>query len=94
MGIAENIILHTDSYKHSHHLMYPPGTESVPFRGMSVDGDGNVVDPPPGPKRDRAIALREAWRRYWKGDSGPLEELGVISPDDVPPPVGDPDENG
>ena len=66
----------------------------IPFRGMSVDGDGNVVDPPPGPKRDRAIALREAWRRYWNGDSGPLEELGVISPDDVPPPVGDPDENG
>ena len=31
----------------------------VPFDGLQVDGDGNVVDPPPGPARDRAVGLIE-----------------------------------
>ena len=51
----------------------------VPFDGLRVDGDGNVVDPPPGPARDRAVGVIEGWRRYWKdGDSSLLIELGVL----------------
>ena len=63
-----------------------------PLQGIRYDGVGNVVDPPPGPQRDRAIALREAWRRYNRsGDRGLLVKLGVFNPE--PPPACDPKEN-
>lgn len=66
----------------------------IPFRGIRYDGDGNVVEPPPGPARDRAVALLAAWKRYEdNGDRRPLVELGVFNPD-PPPPFGDPEENG
>ena len=49
----------------------------IPFRGMSVDGDGNVVDPPPGPKRDRAIALTERGVDIGKGTQGLWKSWGL-----------------
>ena len=64
----------------------------LPFQGIRYDGKGNVVDPPPGPKRDRAIALMEAWKRYNRtGDREPLVKLGVFNPE--PPPACDPKED-
>ncbi len=51
----------------------------VPFQGVRYGPDGEVVDPPPGPKRDRAVALGEGWRRFWKDrDPSLLIELGVL----------------
>lgn len=55
-------------------------TEPI-FSEMSVvyNARGEIVSPPPGPKRERALALERAWRKYWvNGDESELVELGIF----------------
>lgn len=41
--------------------------------------DGQVTHPPPGPERNRALKLEEAWRRFNRnGDEKMLIEMGIF----------------
>ena len=40
---------------------------------------GEIVNPPPGPKRERALAVERAWQKYWThGDKSGLIEVGIF----------------
>ena len=44
---------------------------------------GEIVNPPPGPKRERALAVERAWSKYWDaGDESELVELGILKEKD------------
>ena len=50
-----------------------------PFQGIHYGPDGEILDPPPGPERDRDVALAAAWQSYWTdGDESALQELGIL----------------
>ena len=58
----------------------PARFSDTPSIGPAVDDDGEIVDMPPGPKRDREEAIIKAWESYYAGDRRPLVALGFFNP--------------
>ena len=56
-----------------------PGRWAAPPGGILQNAEGVIIDPPPGPLRDRLVACTRAWTTYRRrGDPRPLIALGLF----------------
>ena len=56
-----------------------PGRWTAPPGGILRNAEGVIIDPPPGPLRDRLVACTRAWTTYRRrGDPRPLIALGLF----------------
>ena len=56
-----------------------PGRWTAPPGGVLRNAEGIIIDPPPGPLRDRLLACTRAWTTYRRrGDPRPLVALGLF----------------
>ncbi len=57
---------------------------TTPIYGVVRDANGRIVSPPPGPERDRALEIENAWAEYWANDDETeLIRLGLFPPRDA-----------
>ena len=43
---------------------------------------GEIIDPPPGPERERALKIERAWQQFYDGDRTGLIDLGILPADE------------